>query len=227
MLIDLAKELAGYRFHNVVQVGAHFGQEHETFEKLGCQQFIYIEPQKHAFNRLLEKFFRNDKVSLVNCAVGRHAGRMTMNCETANQGMSSSLLKPALHLKQYPGIIFEHTEEVFVQPLSAILLGEVKPSLQRTPDLLTIDVQGYELEVLRSFFDNDVPYLRDPFAFILAEVNRAPVYDGCPMVGEIDAYLENHGYARIMTSWDGGTWGDALYMHVGGYCRIPFFQRLR
>jgi FkbM family methyltransferase len=224
MLIDLGEELAPHKFSGVVQVGAHHGQEHETFVRLGCRSFLYIEPQSRPFEVLRSKFSGHPFVRLEHCAIGNVPGTMTMYCETANQGMSSSLLKPQIHLRQYPSIVFDRTEEVLVRRLADVLDDQAAAPARY--DLLVIDVQGYELEVLKSGIDGLSIFPRQ-FAFILAEVNRAPLYAGCPMVGDLDTFLEPFGFARIKTNWAGGTWGDALYMQIGRYKRIPFFQRFK
>jgi hypothetical protein len=46
----------------------------------------------------------------------------------------------------------------------------------------------------------------------MTEVNRAEVYKNCPMINEIDEFLNNYGFQRVETTWDGGTWGDAFYI---------------
>jgi hypothetical protein len=51
-------------------------------------------------------------VTLVNKALGDQIGQSFMYVETANGGQSSSILKPKLHLTQYPHITFDSTEQV-------------------------------------------------------------------------------------------------------------------
>ena len=46
----------------------------------------------------------------------------------------------------------------------------------------------------------------------MSEVNRDEVYKDCPMVGDLDAFLSDYNFSRVETTWDGGTWGDALYV---------------
>ena len=69
-----------------------------------------------------------------------------------------------------------------------------------------MDVQGYELEVLKGSVETlkHVDYL-------MCEVNRAEVYEDCCMVNEIDSFLLPYGLERVETTWDGHTWGDAFY----------------
>ena len=46
----------------------------------------------------------------------------------------------------------------------------------------------------------------------MSEVNRDDVYKDCPMVEDLDEYLGGYNFKRVETTWDGGTWGDALYI---------------
>ena len=73
-----------------------------------------------------------------------------------------------------------------------------------------MDVQGYELEVLRG-----AKKFLTSIDFIITEVNRANVYKGCALVEELDAFLLNYGFYRAETSWEGVTWGDAFYIKAG------------
>ena len=50
--------------------------------------------------------------------------------------------------------------------------------------------------------------------YIICEVNRDVVYYGCPMVDELDDYLNKYNFKRVETTWDGNTWGDALYIKI-------------
>jgi hypothetical protein len=70
-----------------------------------------------------------------------------------------------------------------------------------------MDVQGYELEVLKG-----ASKFLSHIQFIYCEVNRAEVYEGCPMIEEIDQFLGEYNFERVDTNWAGDTWGDALYV---------------
>ena len=58
------------------------------------------------------------------------------------------------------------------------------------PDFLKIDVQGYELEVLKGAEN----YLSS-IEVILTEVNHIEVYQGVPLAAELIEWLSKHGYA--------------------------------
>ena len=163
-----------------------------------------FEPQKEVYKKLFSKLGLIPNLIIENKALGSSSGTMNMYTEQANDGQSSSLLAPQLHCIQYPGIKFNGTEEVEV-----ITLNEYFTDKIFNYNLLTLDVQGYELEVLKG--STDILLKVD---YILCEVNRAELYKNCPMVEDIDSFLNEYGFKREITSWDGYTWGDALYTKI-------------
>jgi FkbM family methyltransferase len=201
MLLDLKKLQAEYdlKIKGVLHIGAHFGQEYQIYDKLSIKNVMFFEPIPITFAKLKENV--GDKAILVNKALGNNIGTVEMNVETANQGQSSSILKPDLHLLQYPHIIFHDKINVEMTKLDEFL------DFKSKYNMINIDVQGYELEVFKGGkeFLNHIDY-------VMTEVNRAEVYKGCPMVENIDEYLGIYGFRRVETNWAGQTWGDAFYV---------------
>jgi FkbM family methyltransferase len=198
MLIDLKKYLR-VPVTGVIQVGAHKGGELDYIESM-TNNILLFEPQKNAFDELKTKI--KSSTIAENFALGSdNQENCTMYKEFSNDSQSSSLLKPALHLKQYPRIQFTETETVNIKTLDSYLEKSNIPY-----NILMIDVQGFELNVLRGAKNtlNHIDY-------ILCEVNREELYENCAKVEEIDEYLLDFGFDRIVTNWAGWTWGDALY----------------
>ena len=73
-------------------------------------------------------------------------------------------------------------------------------------NFLNIDVQGYELEVLKGATKT----LENIDAMIL-EVNRDEVYENCPLIEDIDNFVGDIGFSRVAEMWQSVSWGDALY----------------
>jgi FkbM family methyltransferase len=184
----------------VIHVGAHEGQEVNDYHRFGVKNIVLIEPASVQYKKLFDKFSRVAGVRLFNVACGALEGEATMYVETFNTGQSNSLLKPKDHLKHYPEIKFTGTETVPVKPLRKL---EIDPTQY---NLLNIDVQGYELEVLRGA---DLTHIDA----IYTEVNRAEVYEGCAMVDDLDKFLAP-AFTRVDTVWTGQGWGDAIYKRV-------------
>lgn len=194
--------------NGVLHIGAHFGEEYESYVSNNINNLIFFEPVPVTFEKLKERL--NGKAILVNTALGNIEGKIKMNVETANNGQSSSILKPALHLTQYPHIKFEDTVEVNITTLDKFI-NEVYSQgfMGEAPkyNMINIDVQGYELEVFKG-----ATKTLETIDYIITEVNRDVVYHQCAFVDDLDNFLSQYGFKRVETTWDGGTWGDALYI---------------
>ena len=115
--------------------------------------------------------------------------------------MCSSILKPKVVLEQYPDITFDERETVEMMRLDNTDLEF------DNFNFLNIDVQGYELEVLKGGAKT-----LEGIDYIYTEINRAEVYENTPHVDELDTYLKPYGFTRVESDWTGDTWGDGLYI---------------
>lgn len=199
--LDLEKLVQKYQVNikGLIHVGAHYGQEYEIYQKLGIANLIFFEPLSQNFEIL--KTHVGEKVKLVQKALGNENKKVKMYKESANNGMSSSILKPQKHLEQYPEIVFDQEEFVDMVKLDDFLTEK------ENYNFLTIDVQGYELEVLKGSQET-----LSNISGILTEVNRDELYENCVRVEQLDDFLENFNLVRVETNWEGGTWGDAFYL---------------
>lgn len=209
MLLDYRslKEEFGLNAKGILHIGAHFGQEYRLYKENGIKNLVFFEPLSKNFEMLKTKVPQKEGIKLFKTALGNRTGEVEMFVETANQGQSSSVLEPDIHLQQYPHITFDSKEIVRMRTLDSFLEdSELDSSLY---NVINMDVQGYELEVLKgaSMFLNTID-------FIITEVNRANVYKGCAQVEELDKFLLNYGFFRVVTSWEGVTWGDAFYVKI-------------
>lgn len=184
----------------IIHIGGHYGEEYELYKELNVP-ILFFEPLSNNFNILKAKTQNDDNVISYQCALGNENKVVSMYVETANQGQSSSILKPKKHLDQYPHITFDFTEEVNMFRLDDIDLNLLKYNF------ISVDVQGYELEVFKGAFNT----LKN-IDYIISEVNRDEVYEQCPHIDELDSYLNQFNFTRVETEWVGDIWGDALYI---------------
>jgi FkbM family methyltransferase len=206
MLFNLSNLIKTYNLNikGAIQAGAHYGSVIEEIHNNNISNILCFEPVPSSFKILNEKF--QNKVKIYNLALGNENKKILMNVETANKGMSSSILEPKLHLIQYPHIKFDSKIEVEMVRLDDFI--EKEKQINKTDyNFICLDVQGYELEVLKG-----ARKILNYIDYILCEVNRDQVYDQCPHVNEVDQFLSEYNFDRILTNWDGNTWGDALYI---------------
>lgn len=194
----------------VIHVGAHLGTEIDIYRSLGIKNMILFEPIPDIFNKLTDRINNtkliDENIRLINKALGSSIDRREMWIESANGGMSSSLLKPMFHTIQYPWITFDTKIEVDISTLDIELSQNTE-----VYNILNIDVQGYELEVLKGSSKS----LKE-IELIFLEVNAVKMYDSCSLVDEIDYFLRELNFYRRDTDWykheDIHTWGDAVYV---------------
>lgn len=205
MYLDLTKLLPhhGIAPRGVIHAGAHDGQEIDDYRRLGFQYCVLFEPQPQLIERLKARVASIPNYRVVGAALGSVEGRATLYTETANQGMSASLLKPKDHLTQYPNIPFNGSLEVPVTTLNEYFKNDEVQNY----NFLNLDVQGFELAVLRGGLA-----IMHTLDAICAEVNRKELYENCAQIGDIDTFLIQFGFRRTDTDWCGETWGEALYI---------------
>jgi len=185
----------------IVHIGAHYGEEIQEYVENGIQKITVFEPLSKNFDILSQRMQEvNADIQGYQVALGSEKGTATMHL-SSNEAQSSSILKPKQHLELHPDVFFEGTEDVEVSLLDEYDVGDA--------NFINIDVQGYELEV----FKGSTETLKQ-IDYIYCEVNRDEVYEGAPMVEELDEFLGEYGFDRVETKWPETyyTWGDALYI---------------
>jgi FkbM family methyltransferase len=204
MLVDVKNVIDTFNVPKlgVYHVGAHYGQEIEIYEKLSLHNVVMFEPSKKNFEILQERV--GSRAKLVNLGLGSSEEEHELHVESNNQGMSNSILTPKMHKDQYPHIKFNDVEKISVTTLDKWI--EVnEDSVKR--NILVMDVQGYEFNVLLGAIK-----ALEEIDLIVTEVNRAELYENCAFITEMDVFLRNFGFRRIVTNWEGRTWGDAIYI---------------
>ena len=187
--------------NGIVHIGANYGEEIVEYVNNGIQNIVLFEPLLDNFNVLKQRVQNlNANIQGHQIALGSEKKTAVMNL-SSNNLESSSLLKPKLHLEHHAHVKFEGTEEVEVDILDNYDLGSI--------NFINMDVQGYELEVLKGAVKtlNQIDY-------VYCEVNRGEVYENNAMIGEIDEYLGKYKFERVETHWpeEWFQWGDAVYI---------------
>lgn len=180
------------KIKGVIHIGGHTGEEIPFYLDRGWRVAIF-EPYKETFDQIVESEF----VKKYNVALGPKKDMVKLNI--ASNYASSSILKPKLHLYEHPHVNFNSVIEVPQETLDSYSFYEY--------NMLNIDVQGYELEVLRgsveTFKHIDCIYI---------EVNDRELYENCVLLKELDYWLSKHNFYRTITEMTRHGWGDAIYI---------------
>ena len=185
----------------IIHIGAHQGQEVREYVENGYQDIIMFEPLSENF-RVLEENLKNmnANISAYQVALGNEEKNVVMYLSD-NGLLSSSVLKPKVHLELHPSVGFPTTEEVEMKRLDSFV-EETKNF-----NFINMDVQGYELEVLKGGMET-----LKHIDYVYCEVNRDELYEGNVFIEDLDKFLADYSMERVETDWAGTLWGDALYI---------------
>lgn len=189
MLIPLNKIIqnTGIKITGVIHVGGHHGQEADLYYNNSIKEAHFFEPQETPFQILKNKCDSLGYRSY-NVALGSTEQVLEMYVEEVNEGQSSSLLEPVAHLQEYPNIVFTKKVQVPVKTLDSYNI--------QSCNYLNLDVQGYELEVLKgavnSFKNIDIIY---------TEVSNIEFYKNNPRVEDLVNFLNTYKYILLKIDW--------------------------
>lgn len=212
MLLNFTELKTKYKanIRGIIHVGAHYGEEVKDYIDNGIQKLLLFEPLEDNYKILSNRVNGlNADIKLHKVALGSEIKEATMYVSD-NEKQSSSILKPKKHLTHHPDVYFPDMENVEVNILDNYDTFEY--------NFISMDVQGYELEVLKGAKNS----LKN-IDYVYCEVNRDEVYENNALIEEIDLYLSQFGFTRVETDWSGGIWGDAFYVkeyNISPSCQI-------
>ena len=194
----------------IVEAGASDGVDTLMFAKKFPEATIFaVEPIQEQIDFLRNKLknFNNIRLSqvalsgkteLVNIFVGKSTG------DLGGMG-SSSLLKPSLHKKYFPEIIFNETQLTSAVTLKKFFLD----NNIKIADLLWLDIQGVELNVMEASQNT----LQKSVKFLHLEISRVKFYEEMPSEGDIRKFLQAIGFKCVIDRV-GAISGNALYANL-------------
>ena len=204
----LIKDLELYivKRKGAIHIGGHEGEECEWYYRLNFSKVLWFEPCVESFKKLKQNMSRYNNQMAVN--LGVHDSLKTAILHTAsNDGESSSILNLGTHKIHHPKIHYIGEERIDLVRMDRFL----NHKLLKGFNFLNVDVQGVELNVIKSFGK-----LINNFDYIYTEINEEELYEGGCLVGEIDSYLSMFGFERTLTKMTQFKWGDALYIKNNG-----------
>jgi len=187
-----------------VQIGANDGLQHDPLHPILARyewRGILVEPVPHVFARLEQTHAGNDRLTLINAAVGAQDGRLPFyHLREAAPGEAVVPFHDALgsfsrdlvlrHAREIPDVQERLVEtEVPVLSFDGLLARHGGPPV----DLVTIDTEGFDWEVVRSIdLGRYRPRLLAYEHYHLSAADRDAA----------TAHLEAHGYETFAEHFD-------------------------
>ena len=123
----------------------------------------------------------------------------------SNNVQSSSVLNFGTHLQEHPGVVYVDTLKL--KSITIDTFFERNNIDASKYDLWNFDIQGAELMALKGAAKS-IKYAK----VIYLEVNEKELYQNCALVDEIDTFLSNYNFKRVVTHMTQHGWGDAIYV---------------
>jgi FkbM family methyltransferase len=182
--IMLAKEF-NLLSNIIVDVGGADGTTSKIFSGAFPNNKIYVfEPLKANYLQIEQLIIQFPNIILIKKAVGSSLGKAIIH--KAKRITSSSLYKMNVdtHSEMFSDILKVNSEE----EVTITTLNESLPK-DKPISIIKIDVQGYELEVLKG-----ADSVLKRTSIIVLEVNNHDYYVGSPKYYDIDQYLRNKNF---------------------------------
>jgi len=188
---------------SIIHIGSHTAQEHKTYLKHGIKNMMYFEPSPKTYKKLLEylSFDKESNIQTFNFALGNENKIVDFNVSD-NDGASSSILEPKLHLIQHPHVHFIEKIQVEMKRFDDLNLDVTNFNF------INIDVQGFEYEVFEGMLKTleNNPHIK----YIMSEVNIAETYAGNKTLDKLLELLGRFGFELKELRLDGIIWGDCF-----------------
>ncbi len=184
--------------HMVLDIGAHHGWFFHCWQDW-CPKarVIALEPYGESFETMHRLYGRDPRVRLIQGGVGAEPGELELNVLQGSK-VSNSFLNPAE--KAWREIEYVHGEISRVSvPVTTVDEIFRQAGLDKVY-LLKIDVQGYEMEVLKG-----AGHSLASIDHIFVESGIQSLYEGAPRFSDVFEFLTARGFHLIaLRSWHRG-----------------------
>lgn len=210
--IEHSAVLRSLKVDGIIDVGANRGQF-----SLACRlalpgiPIIAFEPIPAEAATYRKVHGRIPNITLVESALGEATGRATLHLSKSAD--SSSLLPIGRRQTE----LYQNTAEVGTIEVPVHRLDDMAAHWpQRTRQLLKLDVQGFELNVLRGAVG-----MLPRCAYVYAECSEVALYEGQALRTEVEAFLGEQGFkplGRFNCQWYGGQLIQADFLYINQKC---------
>lgn len=207
MLIDIEQIRKVLLWKNITitgcfHVGAHDCEELNSYNNLGIvdNDVIWIDAIPTKVDEAKERGIPN-----VYNAVITNKDDEDITFNVSNNIQSSSVLEFGTHTQEHPSIVF--VDKIEQKTITVDTFFERNNLDASKYNFWNFDIQGAELLALKGA-TKSLQYAK----LLYLEVNEKELYKNCALIHEIDNFLTQYNFKRVVTTMTEHGWGDAIYV---------------
>jgi hypothetical protein len=183
-------------------IGAHECEELSFYNALGLKpdDIIWIDAIPSKVSQA-----KNIGIANVYNAVITDKDNEEIIFNISNNCESSSVLEFGTHAQEHPEVIFVDTLKQ--KSITVDTFFEKNNIDASKYNFWNFDIQGAELMALKGATQS-IKYAK----VLYLEVNEKELYINCGLITEIDEFLSQYNFKRVITKMTPYGWGDAMYI---------------
>jgi FkbM family methyltransferase len=183
-------------------IGAHECEELQFYNELGlkAEDVVWIDAIPSKVTEATNKGIPN-----VYNAVITDKNDEEIIFNISNNVQSSSVLEFGTHSQEHPGVVY--VDKIKQKSITIDTFFERNNIDASKYNFWNFDIQGAELMALKGA-TNSIKYAKA----LYLEVNEKELYKNCGLITDIDNFLSQYNFKRVLTNMTIHGWGDALYI---------------
>ena len=185
-----------------LHIGAHECEEINFYNQLGLENkdIIWIDAIPSKVNEAINRGIPNVYNAVIT---DKDDDNVVFNI--SNNFQSSSVLEFGTHLQEHPWV--SYVDKIEQKSITIDTFFERNNIDASKYDFWNFDIQGAELMALKGAIKS-IKYAKA----LYLEVKEKELYKKCGLINEIDTFLFQYNFKRVLTNMTPHGWGDALYM---------------
>ena len=183
-------------------IGAHECEELDFYNKLEIKKedVIWIE----AISSKVDEAKKKGVPNVYNAVItDKDDDDIVFNI--SNNVQSSSVLEFGTHSQEHPWVVY--VDKIKTKSITIDTFFKKNCIDASKYNFWNFDIQGAELMALKGGLQS-IKYVKA----IYLEVNEKELYKNCGLINDIDIFLLNYNFKRVLTNMTHHGWGDALYI---------------
>jgi hypothetical protein len=191
IIYNWADTIKLFNIKGVIHIGAHQCEEADFYKSININDVIWIDANPLREN--VYKYLVSDKDNI------------EFDFNISNNTESSSIYTIKMHSDEYPDIYYTNTNKIKSITLDSIYTkNNIDPMKY---NMWNICIQGSELNALRGGIKNI-----ENIDIIYTKIYTKELYENNPIITDMDSFLIQYNFERILTEYTTNGWGNALYV---------------